>query len=157
MNSAHHVDWWGTVRGRLGLVLPSWPNLMVYGTGGFAYAGVNTTYSYASIVDAAFGGPGTVSGIALGQAVYDNTKTGWTAGGGVEWSPMSFPAWSLKVEYLYTDLGSNVVSPVGLFGFPAGHFSASTNTNAYRWHTVRAGVNWHFNPFGGSAPVLAKY
>ncbi len=34
-----------------------------------------------------------------------NTNTGWTAGGGVEWTPMAFPSWSLKAEYLYTNLG----------------------------------------------------
>ncbi len=36
---------------------------------------------------------------------FNNTRTGWTAGGGVEW--MFAPHWSAKLEYLYFDLDSN--------------------------------------------------
>ncbi|WP_363350343.1 outer membrane beta-barrel protein [Methylocystis echinoides] len=148
-NSAHYLDWWGTVRGRLGLTLPSMPNLMVYGTGGFAYGGVNRTVS---VVDTfpLFSGWGT--------GVYDNTSTGWTAGGGVEWTPMAFPTWSVKVEYLYTDLGSTPLNVAAVATIPANGPVFVAQDQAYtRFHSVRAGVNWHFNPFGSSAPVLAKY
>ena len=55
-----------------------------------------------------------ISGI--GNGYYDNTKTGWTAGGGVEWSPSMFPSWSLKAEYLYVDLGSTTANSVPLNG-----------------------------------------
>ena len=48
----------GTLRGRVGYLVT--PTLLVYGTAGFAYNGVD-----------AWG--------------YSNTRTGWTAGGGVEW------------------------------------------------------------------------
>jgi len=51
-----NLPWFGTLRGRIG-VLPLTPSLLIYGTGGFAYAG----------------GHGGVT-------------TGWTAGGGVEWA-----------------------------------------------------------------------
>ncbi len=148
--AAHYLDWWGTVRGRLGLTLPSYPNLMVYGTGGFAYGGVNRT---ASFVDSFAGGVSVV-----GNGVYDNTSTGWTAGGGVEWTPMAFPAWSLKVEYLYTDLGTTTLNVAGIASVPAnGPVLLAQDRVATRFQSVRAGVNWHFNPFGSSAPVLAKY
>ncbi|QGM47311.1 outer membrane protein [Methylocystis heyeri] len=50
------VPWFGTVRGRVG-VLALGPSLLLYGTGGFAYAGAG-------------------GGVA----------TGWTAGGGAEWA-----------------------------------------------------------------------
>jgi outer membrane immunogenic protein len=53
---AHSVPWFGTVRGRVG-VLALGPTLLLYGTGGFAYAGAG-------------------AGVA----------TGWTAGGGAEWA-----------------------------------------------------------------------
>jgi len=107
--------WFGTVRGRLGIT-PFSPNILIYGTGGFAYGEVNN-----------FG--------------FVNTKTGWTAGGGVEWAFL--PNWSAKVEYLYTDLSGN---NNGGFGF-----NRHTRTNL-----VRAGLNYHFN-WGQPAPVLAKY
>ncbi|PPD46611.1 MAG: hypothetical protein CTY15_00945 [Methylocystis sp.] len=150
VNASHRVDWWGTVRGRVGVTMPSWPNLMVYGTGGFAYGAVNRTVSMVDVF--------TAGGAVSGGGIFDNTQTGWTAGGGVEYTPMAFPSWSLKVEYLYTDLGSSRVPFLGVFTAPVnGPNFAAEDVVSTRFHTVRAGVNWHFNPFAPSAPVLAKY
>ncbi len=113
------LDWFGTVRGRAGWLFT--PTLLVYGTAGFAYGGVQ----------------------AWGQS---NTRTGWTAGGGLEW--MFAPNWSAKVEYLYMDLSSGGVT--GGWGWNYGyHFHPEVNI-------VRAGVNYHFN-WAAPAPVLAKY
>ncbi|WP_442755283.1 outer membrane protein [Methylocystis sp. JAN1] len=152
INSAQSVDWWGTVRGRIGLVMPSYPNLMVYGTGGFAYGQVNHTVSVNDLFPA-------LGASQIGRGTYFNTNTGWTVGGGAEWSPMSFPAWSLKVEYLYTNLGPTYVALPGALN--AGAFLGANFIGAHvsptQFHTVRAGLNWHFNPFAASAPVLAKY
>lgn len=77
-------------------------------------------------------------------------QTGWTVGGGGEW--MFMPNWSAKVEYLYTEVrGANQN-----WGWNPGIGLNNVN-NRTRFHTVRAGVNYHFNLFGGGAPVLAKY
>jgi outer membrane immunogenic protein len=120
-NVGTSIPWFGTVRGRAGFLVT--PTLLVYGTGGFAYGGVQ----------------GNVSG-------FSNTRTGWTAGGGVEW--LFMPNWSAKAEYLYVDLDSG--GNTGTFGFQFGtHRHPQMNV-------VRAGVNYHFN-FGPTAPVLAKY
>ncbi len=149
VNSAKYVDWFGTVRGRVGVTLPSMPSLLIYGTGGFAYGQVNHTLS---VVDL---GPGVA---IAGRSNYFDTASGWTAGGGVEWSPTGFPAWSLKVEYLYTDLGNTNLGVVGGLGLPvtpAAPF-VGTHTSPTRFNTVRAGLNWHFNPFA-TAPVLASF
>jgi outer membrane immunogenic protein len=113
------LPWFGTVRGRAGYLVT--PTFLVYGTAGFAYGGVD-----------AFG--------------YNNTRTGWTAGGGVEW--LFAPHWSAKLEYLYVDLDSN--GTTGALGFTYGqHFHPELNV-------VRVGVNYHFN-FAQPAPVVAKY
>jgi outer membrane immunogenic protein len=78
------ISWFGTIRGRLGITSFD-PHFLIYGTGGFAYGEVQR------------------NGWLIQNSV---VKTGWTAGGGVEWAFM--PNWSAKVEYLYTDLsGSN--------------------------------------------------
>jgi len=37
-----------------------------------------------------------------------------------------------------------------------GPIFAAVQNSPTRFHTVRAGLNWHFNPFA-AAPVLAKY
>ncbi len=158
INSAKSVDWFGTVRGRIGFVLPSIPTLMVYGTAGFAYGQVvhslNIVDPYPTLVATAW----------MGGGQYDNTKAGWAAGGGVEWSPANFipalSAFSIKVEYLYTDLGSTNLQGTSFLnmslGAPTATYFAFNHTSETRFHTVRAGLNWHFNPFA-AAPIVAKY
>ncbi len=66
----------GTVRGRVGWLFT--PTLLVYGTGGFAYAG---------------------------SWFFNNLNVGWAAGGGLEW--MFAPNWSAKVEYLYAQFSNS--------------------------------------------------
>jgi opacity protein-like surface antigen len=153
------VDWFGTVRGRVGVTIPSFPNLLVYGTAGLAYGNVihsvNVSGFYPSL---ATGFAGAVIGAGTN---YDQTKVGWTAGGGVEWFPLPthalFKAFSVKLEYLYTDLGSTTLYGSSIASVPANLPGfAYQQSSATRWSTVRLGVNWHFNPFV-SAPVLAKY
>jgi outer membrane immunogenic protein len=71
------LPWFGTVRGRVGWLAT--PTLLLYGTGGFAYAGLDAFQR-------------------------STTATGWTAGGGVEW--LFLPNWSAKLEYLYVKASS---------------------------------------------------
>jgi outer membrane immunogenic protein len=144
--STKSVDWYGTVRGRVG-VAPFIPNLLIYGTGGFAYGGVTHGVGFAD------NGANLPAFGSIATAQYDSTSTGWTAGGGIEWSPTGFPAWSVKVEYLYVDLGNTSVSGVSVGGNPV---YGATYSSPTRFHTVRAGLNWHFNPFA-PAPIVAKY
>ena len=66
------VPWFGTVRARAGGLVN--PSLLLYGTGGFAYGGLD------------------VAGIST-------TGAGWTVGAGGEW--MFARNWSAKLEYLY--------------------------------------------------------
>jgi opacity protein-like surface antigen len=150
VESHQSVDWYGTVRGRVG-VTPFDPHLMIYGTGGFAYGQVNRVFNKADVF---LGGPG----LLIGNAVYDDTKVGWTAGGGVEWTPAALPSWSVKVEYLYVDLGSTTLAAGGLGAIgaiPAGTGFTAIDQAQTRFHTVKAGLNYHFNlaPF----PVIARY
>ena len=115
------LNWIGTVRGRAGWLFT--PSLLVYGTAGFAYGGVS-----------AWG--------------FNDTRTGWTAGGGLEW--MFAPRWSAKVEYLFADLDSGGNNNGWAWNWNWGfHFHPQINV-------VRAGVNYHFN-WAAPAPVLAKY
>lgn len=114
------VQWFGTVRGRIGASVFS-PQLLVYGTGGFAYGDLRLN-----------NGP-------FGSMV--ETATGWTAGGGAEYAIL--PNWSVKGEYLYTNIGAYYPGTQGL-------------EHRIHFHTIRAGVNYKFN-WGASAPVMAGY
>jgi outer membrane immunogenic protein len=84
-------------------------------------------------------------------------RVGWTAGGGLEW--LFAPNWSLKVEYLYYDLGrvSYALFPLqqfGGFGTVLDTVGASQSSTRFSGNIVRAGLNYHFT---FPAPVVAKY
>ncbi len=153
------LDYIGTVRGRIGFLFT--PTLLLYGTGGLAYGGVNSSTSQFQVATDPFFGPFLTPAWATAGS-FSDTLTGWTAGGGVEW--MFAPNWSAKLEYLYYDLGSinysNGVSAsfinVGALVGQPNFVNGSWTSVRFEGHIVRAGVNYHFN-WGAPAPVLAKY
>ena len=75
------ADWLATVRGRAGW---AFDRVLVYGTGGVAFAPVQSGFN--------------------GGALSSTTQTGWTAGAGLEFA--FAPNWTVKAEYLYVDLGN---------------------------------------------------
>jgi outer membrane immunogenic protein len=117
------LDYFGTIRGRIGYVPVE--RLLVYGTGGFAY-GRTESYLNASID----GGPD------LADLSEKKNRTGWTIGAGAEYAFTD--NWSLKTEYLYTDLGKET-----LFSEDFGIATADLESDV-KFHTVRAGLNWKF-------------
>lgn len=76
------LDWFGTVRGRVGYAMGYGGRWMPYITGGLAYGDNNISF------------PG------VGET---KTQVGWTVGAGLEWA--FWDRWSAKLEYLYMDLG----------------------------------------------------
>lgn len=126
------MQWFGTVRGRIGYSVGS---TLFYGTGGLAYGGVKTHVA------------GVVGGLAVDQT-NSRTKTGFAVGGGIE-SPFTLlglfgPNWTAKTEYLYVDLGRTTDALVQAPGY-----SYSTKVQE---HIMRTGLSYHFN-----SPVVAKY
>ena len=150
-NQYSAVDWFGTARARIGFTLPAYSNFLIYGTGGFAYGYINETNSKAMLVS------NPVGNGASGTSTYGNTKSGWAAGGGIEWSPQTFPAWSAKIEYLYTDLGSvaQTIPTTYTSGGPQ-YATIWRHWTPYQFNSIRVGLNWHFNPLVGE-PIVAKY
>ncbi|MBR1221020.1 porin family protein [Bradyrhizobium sp. U87765 SZCCT0131] len=140
LQDTEKLPWFGTVRGRIGYDIGQ---TLFYVTGGLAYGQTKTTITETFV--------GTTNVTSL-----SHTRTGWTAGGGIE-SPLEFLGWfgrnwTAKTEYLYVDLGSNSDSynttRTGFPNAPIGH----TYANATREHIFRTGLNYHFN-----TPVIAKY
>jgi outer membrane immunogenic protein len=118
-----------TLRGRLGFLMNGW---MLYATGG--YLGADTTVSVLEACDSFCTAP-TVSAESSGF------RNGWTIGGGFEAS-LEGP-WSVKVEYLYFDLGStNLTTPAGSSGLGANTWNVDTDGSL-----VRAGFNYRFSGF----------
>jgi outer membrane immunogenic protein len=116
------LDWFGTVRGRVGY---AFDGVLPYFTGGFAFGGF----------DKSFSGP-----VLVGTPYHLNdTATGYVLGGGVEYKVS--PAWSVKAEFQYINLGKNdLTNPAGL------HFSRFTDSlfKEDAFNTVRFGLNYHF-------------
>jgi outer membrane immunogenic protein len=83
------LSWFGTVRGRLGATVT--PDLILYGTGGFAYGQVSN-FANTNLIDN--DGPGTDS--MTFPASVSRVKAGWAAGAGGEW--MFARGWSAKMN-----------------------------------------------------------
>jgi outer membrane immunogenic protein len=94
----YKTDWLAAIAGRVGY---AWGNILMYGKGGAAWVHNNIGVS-----DPAF---------SL-SATGNETRTGWTAGGGFEYG--FTPSWTGFIEYDYIRLGTvsvNVTDPfVGL-------------------------------------------
>ena len=105
-------EWFGTARLRLGYA--GWNGWLPYVTGGAAFASVKATNS------------------ALSSA--SDTLIGWTAGVGLEYAWRS--NWSVKLEYLYADLGT----------FDCGTACSATTPAdvSFKANLIRAGFNYRF-------------
>jgi len=88
--ASSNLHWMSTVRGRLGLTYNT--STLFYVTGGVAVARFSDSW----------GDP--QSGGAFMFSSGDYTRTGWTAGGGVE--HMFAPHWTGRIEALYSDFGT---------------------------------------------------
>jgi outer membrane immunogenic protein len=108
------LEWFGTVRGRLGYAFGS---ALLYGTGGFAYGSVKNSLS-----------------TVIGNISQSETQTGWVAGGGVEYKIA--PAWSAKAEYQFLSLDASDPNGAGPLGVGSG--------DRTEVHTFRVGVNYFF-------------
>ena len=127
----HHLKYLSTTRARAGLLMTE--HWLVYGTGGLASGGVESRSTFNLVA------PGPCAGVGK-CPIGSRSKSlwGWSAGGGMEFAN---GPWSLKVEYLYYDLGKlsyNVTDPT----LPAGGIIAS---DKFAGSIVRAGLNYRFN------------
>jgi outer membrane immunogenic protein len=123
-------NWLATLRGRLGLANGPW---LLYATGGLAVGGVNYRDSeFFSINGQVF------------AASSSATRTGWTAGGGIE---RALPGgWSVKAEYLFVDLGHTNYTSVGSIN-PA---NSIVHNHSFNENIVRLGLNYNFDPANSS-------
>jgi outer membrane immunogenic protein len=124
------IDWFGTVRGRLGF---AWDRVLVYGTGGFAYGGADNNNN---------------DGFDGFRNRNDDTRTGYVAGGGIEYA--FTPNFTGKIEGLYVNLERSRDN--GFIGTQAGYGAVYTTAAGRRnndsdFAVIRAGLNYKFNSF----------
>jgi outer membrane immunogenic protein len=124
-----NIRWFGTVRGRAGVLVN--PTMLLYGTGGLAYGGVSTSGTFTDTF------PGCSPAICNWAFNQSTTKLGWTVGGGVEGAIANSSNWTWKIEYLYINFGTLSGSSYGV------------DPLAYSWSTtvtdniLRVGLNYH--------------
>jgi outer membrane immunogenic protein len=144
-SASHELKWFGTVRGRLG-VLP-WDRVLLYATGGLAYGEIESTYVTG------------INGLPLVGLSSSTTRVGWTAGAGVEGALDR--NWTVKLEYLYMDLGrfgggsGTGATATTVVDVPVGNNVATLRTTTvsstlgtastkFSDHILRAGINYRF-------------
>jgi outer membrane immunogenic protein len=123
LSDQEKMPWFGTVRGRIGLLAtPTW---LLYATGGLAYAHISSNENF-------------TIGAVTATSNFGTDRAGWTVGGGLE--GVIGNNWTAKLEYLYMDFGTfNNTFPT-IAPFPALALSTHITDNI-----VRVGVNYHFH------------
>jgi outer membrane immunogenic protein len=130
VNQSVKTDWLFTARPRLGFVSGRW---MLYGTGGLALTNLN----YQEVFTDTFATAHENGGVK-------ETRTGWTAGGGVEYELDHI---ILRGEYLYSGFGrvsatsTNFTAFSPPIAFPTNVFTHTTNLHS---HIIRAGISFRF-------------
>lgn len=122
--SGQGIEWFGTVRARLGV---AFDRSLVYATGGFAYGGGgNNNHNY-----------------YYWNNSNNNNRTGWTLGAGFEYAITNNI--TARLEGLYVDLGKK---NNGNFLVVNNNFVAVNNRNhRNEFGVVRAGLNYKFDSF----------
>jgi len=126
--ASSNLDWFGTVRGRLGVTAGS--NALLYATGGLIYG-------HEVVSDAV-----TFGGIVY-PASASSDRAGGIVGGGIEYA--FSPSFSGKIEGLYYDMGSLTDSfTCPAFGTCVLGYTEQTKYS-FRGAIIRGGLNAHFN------------
>lgn len=151
-DASKSLSYLGTVRGRLGYLIA--PTLLAYATSGLAYGGTSAHVSFLQMgVD-----PSYQVGPASSSNSFSGTRIGWTLGAGGEW--FFDPHWSVKLEYLYYDLGgvtiSNVLRGSNLLLKRPLYELILHSSDRFNGHSVRVGLNYQFPLLLSSIPIFAN-
>ena len=111
MSYSADLNWMAAIRARAGVLLN--PSLLIYATGGYAWADMDIRASGANSFN-----------------ISDNLS-GYQVGGGAEFR--FSPQWSLRFDYIYTDLEDVTISSGGV-----------TNNFDPDFHLIRTGLTMRF-------------
>jgi outer membrane immunogenic protein len=123
--------------------------VLLYATGGVAMGALD------SFEQVGFITPANPFFVPQLFGAFREKRTGWTAGGGIEWAFAN--NWTAKAEFLYLDFGS--------FDYLSPRITFNGTTDARTWDThikaqeyvARVGINYLFHLGPAAAPVVARY
>ncbi len=118
-----HLNWFGTVRGRLGKVVST--TFLPYVTAGLSFANLDLLHEQTILY--------SPTSHPLLQARDEQTETQlhWAAGAGLEYAVSDHL--NYKLEYLYLDIGR--------YAFNTKHYQVQSDLES---NLIRLGVNYHF-------------
>jgi outer membrane immunogenic protein len=131
-------SWDASVRGRFGFLVTPW--VLAYGTVGAAFGNVSGSFSYSAHEIDGFG-----FASAYGGGSWSTTRTGLTGGAGMEW--LMTQAWSVRLEYRYTDFGRfNATVPMAtVCDFTCTSPSSTAQISLHpTFQAVRVGIGYNF-------------
>jgi outer membrane immunogenic protein len=129
------------ITGRFGY---AFDRVLFYGKAGWAWARTSDNAVTTNIL----------TGVPILSQTLSATRSGWTAGGGVEFG--FWHNWSIKLEGDYMGFGKRTLGSL----VTSGDAAIPTGSILLREHdtniwVVKAGFNYHFN--WGAAPLVANY
>lgn len=147
-NVYQKTNYLGTLRGRFGIAIPQMNSLLAYVTGGLAYGEVQASTTINGEENPYKG----ISGFSASNTA-SATQAGYTLGAGLEKFISSL--WSIKVEYLYYNLGTlnydngELVATSGTVQLPQNtpiisYVNSSLSSIQFSGSMVRAGINYKF-------------
>jgi outer membrane immunogenic protein len=130
-DTSHHTDrinCVSTVTGRLGY---AWDNWLFFAKGGWAWAGfegsTNTT---------------TPTGASVALLTSEETRDGWTVGGGIEWGVSQHVSVKLEYDYVKFQSANFNVSSTSFVQHAFGIFARRATSNL---NMVKGGVAFDFS------------
>jgi outer membrane immunogenic protein len=127
------TEWLASVTGRVGYAFYN-NQVLVYAKGGGAWIRNQWDVSASELTSDGDSGLG----------LFSENRSGWTVGGGVEWTLWS-PNWTAFVEYNFYRFNDGTTQTGGCFEVDTCTF----RTGKQDINTVKVGVNYKFNWFGG--------
>jgi outer membrane immunogenic protein len=126
ITSSTEIDFQGSLRARAGL---AFDRVMVYGTGGLAFASVKNNYGAILPAGNVFGVPRGIYGSSA-----DEIRWGWTLGAGIEYAISN--NLMARVEYRYTNFNK--------FDNQPSFLAAGVAEQEPDFHTLRIGASYKF-------------
>ena len=123
-------DFYSTIRARFGY---AWDRTLLYATGGVAFVRLKDSFDCCDFP------------VDFDTTVRSVTKTGWTAGGGIETAVAA--NWTAKVEYLFIDVGKVYVVQTDDAPF------LDTMLYKHQFHVIKFGLNYRL----GAGPIVSRY